>query len=165
STTVVHPDGQGSLQVTPDGTSVNGGGGSDLTGAGTVTAAEEYYAMLWANVPGGGVSLTVLVNWHDSGGSFLSSSLGTFVTPDAGEWTHVQETVTAPGSASQATVWAWHTGTPDAAEVWYAWAVRLVPANATSPQDFTVVRAGNGVVKAHPAGEQVSLYRPTIRAL
>lgn len=36
---------------------------------------------------------------------------------------------------------------------------------ASSPQTFTVTRGVNGVVKAHPAGAAVSLYKPAVLAL
>ncbi|WP_242908667.1 hypothetical protein [Actinomadura terrae] len=167
STAVVHAElgAAGSILITPDGVSAGGGGGSDLTGVGTITPGAIYTAMMWAYSPGGWSNILVLVNWHDAGGAFLGSSVGTSHALPAGTWTHIQADFTAPASASQATVWAWHGSTPAASNVWYAWAVRLVPANSTSPQTMTVERSINGVVKAHGAGTDVRLAQPTFIAL
>lgn len=157
-----------SLQITPDGVSASGGAIGAATAVGSITPGQTYTVCMWAYSPGGWSDLRPCVDWYDSGAVFLSSGLGVATVVPAGQWTFIQQTLTAPASASIATPRARHGGTPPASAVWYAWGIRLVPtasATASSPQQVTVVRAVNGISKALPAGSAVSLYQPVVLAL
>jgi hypothetical protein len=163
STAVVNSshDAVASLLITPDGVSASGGANEvPRSAVGTVTPAAQYRASLWAYSPGGWSDLRAAVDWFDSSDVFLSSSLGSGTSVPAATWTMLQQTFTAPASASRASVRARHGGTPAAGNIWYAWAILLVPMTSfsTSPQTFTVTRSVNGVVKSHVAGEAVRLW-------
>ncbi|MFF0295545.1 carbohydrate binding domain-containing protein [Kitasatospora sp. NPDC004614] len=167
STVVVHTEagGAASIQITPNGTSVSGGAAGALTAPGTVIPGQTYTVGMWAYSPTGWSDLRPAVDWSDAAGTFLSSGLGSATAVPAGQWTHIQQTLTAPAGASRATPRARHGGTPSASAVWYAWAIRLVPTASvatTSPQQMTVIRAVNGISKALPAGTPVALADPSL---
>lgn len=125
STSVVHPDGNGSMQLTPDGGSA-GGAGSGLF---AVTGGESYVASMWAySEEGYDGGVTVLIKWYTTGEVFLSSDQGTLIELPADEWVETGDTFTAPQTAEFAAVWAWQPGTPAGTDVWYAWNVRMSPA-------------------------------------
>jgi len=44
-------------------------------------------------------------------------------------------------------------------------AIRYDNFEVISPQHYTVTRSRNGIVKSHPAGTGVALFRPATRAL
>ncbi len=156
-----------SILITPDGVSVSGGANATRTAAGTVTAGNSYVACLWAYSPGGWSDLRPCVDWADSGGVFLSSTLGSGFTVTAGVWTFLTQTFVAPASASMATMRARHGGTPAAANTWYAWGIRLLPVAAapSSPQTVAVTRSVNTVVKAQTAGTPITVATAAIAAL
>lgn len=161
-------DAVASMLITPNGSSAAGGTQSDLTGVGTVTPAASYVASLWAYSPAGWTDLRPAIDWYDSSGVFLSSSLGSGTSVAAGTWTYITQTLVAPASASQAKMRARHGSTPSAGDVWYVWAPRLVDAASvvsTSPQSMTVIRSVNGVVKPQLTGADVRLNQPAILAL
>ncbi|OLT24424.1 hypothetical protein BJF79_13865 [Actinomadura sp. CNU-125] len=124
STAQVHPDGVGSMLITPDGGNPACGGGSGLV---PVTPRAGYSASLWAYSPGGWDDIRVLINWSDSSEVFLGSSVGAAVAVPAGEWTEVAWSFTAPDEAAFASVWAWQSANPTAGDAWYAWDVRVAP--------------------------------------
>lgn len=164
-TTIVQPGYAGSMKVTPSGTDAFVFGGSDFTGAGTITAAKDYLAEMFVYSPGGGTHFGITVNWHDSAATFLSASNLLDQTVPAATWTYLSFAVTAPASASQATIYANLGGTPAASSVFYMSAVKLIPANDASPQTFTVTRSVNGVVKAQASGAEVTVAEPAYVAL
>lgn len=157
-----------SLQITPDGVAASGGVVGQATAVGSITPGQTYTVCMWAYSPGGWSDLRPAVDWYDSGGVFLSSGLGSGTSAPAAQWTFIQQTLTAPASASSATPRARHGGTPPATAVWYAWAIRLVPTasvTSSSPQQVSVVRSVNGISKALPAGSAVNLFQPVVLAL
>jgi hypothetical protein len=157
-----------SVLVVPDGVSASGGVRGNLTGVGTVTPGASYIACMWVYSPGGWSDLRPCVDWYDSSGTFLSSGLGSATSVPAATWTFIQQTLTAPASASQAAMRGRHGGTPAAANTWDAWGLRLVPSASVlsaSPQTMTVIRSVNGVVKPQAAGSDVRLFQPAIAAL
>lgn len=171
STAVVH-SGYGavaSLLITPNGVSASGGANADPhTAAGTITPGASYTAVAWAYSPGGWSDLRTAVDWYDASDVFLSSSLGSGTSVTAGAWTFLEQTFTAPASASRASVRARHGGTPTAGDIWYAWGIRLIPdasVSSTSPQTMTVIRSVNGIVKAHSSGADARLATPMILGL
>jgi hypothetical protein len=170
STAVVNTarDAEASLLITPNGSSASGGASGTPTGVGTVTPGASYRVCMWAYSPGGHADLRPAIDWADAAGTFISSGLGSGTAVAAGVWTYIEQTLTAPALASQATPRARHGGTPATGAIWYAWAIRLVPVatiTTTSPQTLTVVRSRNGVIKALPSGSDVRLTTPMILSL
>ncbi|RPE34910.1 hypothetical protein [Kitasatospora cineracea] len=158
----------GSMQITPDGVTASGGAVGASTGVGSVTPGASYTVALWAYSPGGWSDLRPAADWYDAGGAFISSGLGSGTSVSAGQWTYIQQTLTAPALASYATPRARHGGTPPVSAVWYVWGVRMVAASSvttSSPQQMTVIRSVNGVVKTQLPGADVRLYQPMILAL
>ncbi|WP_329471677.1 carbohydrate binding domain-containing protein [Streptomyces sp. NBC_01723] len=168
STAVVHPDphARGSLLLTPAGGAAFAGLLGDLSGVGTVTPGASYIISAWVYSRNGWSDVRPSIYWYDSGGGFLSTSAAGALAVPAGQWTFLQETFTAPASASQAKARLRHGNTPAATDLLYAWAVRITSATAgTGPQTFTVVRSVNGISKSHAAGADVRLAQPNYAAL
>jgi hypothetical protein len=163
STAQVHPNGVASALITPDGTSATGGINSVSTAVGSITAGQSYTAVLWVYSPGGWSDIRPGIDWQDSAGALISNAFGAQTAAPAGMWTRMSVTLTAPAGVSRAVVRGRHAGTPAAGDIWYAWGIRLIPAG--SPQQMTVIRSANGVVKAHGSGEDVRLAPPPILAL
>jgi hypothetical protein len=127
----VHPQAEGSIQIVPDGVSASGGAAGTMTAVGSIQPGATYVVSLWAYSAGGWSDLRPAVDWSTSAGAFISSSLGSAFVVPAGTWTFLQQTVTAPATASRATMRARHGGTPSAANTWFAWAVRLTQPKAS----------------------------------
>ncbi|UOB09061.1 carbohydrate binding domain-containing protein [Streptomyces sp. HP-A2021] len=127
ATTVVnpHPRAAASLLVTPNGVAAVGGALCTQTAVDSITPGAQYTASMWVYSPGGWSELRPAVNWHDSAGTFLSSSFGSASAVSAGVWTYLEQTFTAPALASRAVVRAHHSGTPASSDVYYVWAVRV----------------------------------------
>ncbi len=167
TTAVVNSDAgaAASMMITPDGVSASGGVLGAATAPGSITPGQTYTVCMWAYSPGGWADVRPAVDWATAAGAFISSGLGVGTAVPAGQWTYIQQTFTAPASASMATPRARHGGTPPASAVWYAWAIRLLPTasiSATSPQQMTVIRAVNGIAKAQAAGTPVALADPSM---
>ncbi|MCZ4602910.1 hypothetical protein O3S80_03815 [Streptomyces sp. Lzd4kr] len=127
-----HPRALGSLLITPDGVSATGGADGTMTAAGSVTAGASYVASMWVFSPTGWSDLRPVVDWYDSAGaSLLSTSSGSATVVAASVWTYIEQTFTAPASASRAVARAEHGGTPASGDVWYAWAVRLTRSSSS----------------------------------
>jgi hypothetical protein len=126
STAVVHPKARGSLRITPNGSSATGTALCTLTPVGSIQPGAQYTVSLWAYSPGGWTGLQPAVNWHNSAGSYVSTSSSSGFTVPAGKWTHLKQTVTAPATASRAALIALHSNTPSASDIWYVWAARLI---------------------------------------
>lgn len=154
-----------SLQITPDGSSSAGGVNGARTAAGTVTVGATYTAVCRVYSPLGWSDLRAVIDWYDSGGVFLSSSLGSATVVAAGTWTFLTQSFVAPASADSLVPRARHGGTPAVTDIWYTWAIRVIPdasVLSTSPQNFTMARSINGVVKNHNDNSSVTLAAPTI---
>lgn len=133
STAFVHPDrgALASLLITPNGVASVGGALCAQTAVGSIIPGAQYIASMWVYSPGGWSDLRPAVNWHDSAGTFVSSSFGSGSVVPAGQWTFLQQTFTAPSTASRAVMRAHHSGTPAASDVYYVWAVRITQAKAS----------------------------------
>lgn len=162
STAQVHPNGIASILITPDGTSATGGATADSVAG--ITAGEDYIAVAWVYSPAGWSDIRVGVDWKDSSDVLVGSPVfdGQTAAP-AATWTRLQKTFTAPAGAARAAVRVRHASTPAATDIWYAWGIRLIPAG--SPQQMSVIRSLNGVVKAHDSGDDVRLSQPMILSL
>lgn len=127
SQTFVHPHSRavGSMRIAPDGVSATGGALGDLTGVGTINPGGVYVLSAWVFSVNGWSDLQPAVNWYDSGGTLLSSATGTSMSAGASVWTYLEQTFTAPASASQAKVRLRHGGTPTTSDIWYVWAARI----------------------------------------
>src|SRR5690606_31610752 len=122
STAQAH-DGTASLLITPDGTS--GSGGANAAGLVPVTPGETILVSLWAYSPSGWSDLRPCADWHDAGGAFLSSELGSGFAVPAATWTYLEQTLTVPAGAAFAKMRARHGSTPSASDIWYADQVEL----------------------------------------
>lgn len=121
STSVVHPDGDGSMRITPSGGTACGAG-SNLV---AVSPGESYSANMWAYSAAGWDGVQTLINWYDSGTNFLFSDFGISMEVPAGMWVENGCTFIAPDNAAYGAVWAWQNGTPAVSDVWYVWNVTL----------------------------------------
>lgn len=136
STAVVHPHGVASLLITPNGSSASGG--ADLTPrtpVGSIIPGASYIASCWVYSPDGWSDLRACIDWYDSANVLISSSLGSASVVAAGQWTFLQQTLTAPANASRAAVRARHGGTPAAGNIWYAWGLRITQTKASTLHD------------------------------
>jgi hypothetical protein len=120
-----HPRALGSMRIVPDGVSAAGGALGDLTGVGSITPGGVYTLSAWVFSVNGWTDLQPAVNWYDSGGALISSVTGTSMSASASVWTWLEQTFTAPATASQAKVRMRHGGTPAASDIWYVWAARI----------------------------------------
>ena len=126
STTVVnpHPEAVASLAVTPDGVGASASARTDLSAVGTVTPGQRYVVSCWVRLTSTSSGIRPEVQWYDAAGVLLSSS-GSALSANAREWTFLQQTVTAPASASRYRIAVRLDGTPPSSDVFYAWAPRL----------------------------------------
>jgi len=130
-------EGSASLLITPDGVSASGGAIAD--GLVPVTPGRPVRASMWVYSPGGWNDLRPLVDWHDASQAFMSSELGSGFAVPAGQWTHLQQTLTPPAGAAYAKLRARHGGTPSASDIWYVDELMLVdPASGGLTVPFTV---------------------------
>lgn len=132
-TTIVHSalGATRSIKVTPDGVSATGGTVAALSGVGSVVVGAQYVVSGWVYSTNGWTDLRACVDWHDSAGVFLSSSIGTGISVPAGQWTYHTQVLTAPASASQARARIRHGATPPSSNPYYVWGVRLTPLRAS----------------------------------
>lgn len=132
STGQVHPNPRAaaSLLIVPDGVTAVGGALCTLTAIDSITPGALYVLSMWVYSPGGWSDLRPAVNWHNAAGTFISSSFGSGSAVPAGAWTYLQQTFTAPATASRAVVRAHHAGTPASSDGYYVWAVRITRAKA-----------------------------------
>lgn len=132
STAFVHPQGLGSLRVTPDGSGNFANAVSELTAVGSVVPGALYVASMWVYSPNGYSDIRPIINWHNAAGTYLSTTAGpSAMAVPAGTWTFLQQTLTAPASASMASVLANERGTPTAGDVFYVWGLRVTQPKAS----------------------------------
>lgn len=126
STAVVHPhpNAVASLLVTPTAAGT-ANAVSAVTDAGTINPGGQYTASAWVYSPNGYTDLRPIINWHDSAGTYLSTSSGSAIEVSAGVWTLIEQTLTAPASASRASVLASEADTPAVGDIFYVWAARI----------------------------------------
>lgn len=139
-----HPKAKASLLIVPDGVNASGGANCTMTAAGTVTPGANYVASMWVYSPGGWSDLRPVTDWFDAAGSYLSSGLGSATVVPAGVWTYIEQTLTAPTSASRVSSRARHGGTPAASNSYYVWAVRTTRPKASWLYDAFGRTASNG---------------------
>ncbi|MGW1405018.1 hypothetical protein [Streptomyces sp. NPDC002403] len=157
-----------SLLLTPAGTPTPGVLSEPRSPAGSITPGASYTMCGWVHSPAGWADMRIVTDWYTAADVLLSTSPSTAVTVPAGVWTYISVTATAPATASRSRVRTRQGGTPTPADVSYWWGIRLIPdasMTTTSPQQMTVVRSVNGIVKPQPAGADVRLAHPAIVAL
>jgi hypothetical protein len=132
STAVVHPHPRAvaSMLITPDGSLANANAIGASPGV-AVAAGNSYTASAWVYAPGGYDSVRVTVNWHNSSNTYLSTSASTTYSIDAGEWTYIEQSVTAPASAAFGRIAVSEINSPTASEIMYVWAARLTSTKAS----------------------------------
>ncbi|MEU6649519.1 hypothetical protein ABZ904_08730 [Streptomyces sp. NPDC046900] len=120
-----------SLLITPDGVAASGGANCTKTAVGSIAPGASYVASMWVYSPGGHSDLRPCIDWFDSAGAFLSTGLGSGTAVSTGAWTYLEQPLTAPANASQASVRARHGGTPSSSAIYYVWAVRIAQTDAS----------------------------------
>ncbi|MFJ4682063.1 carbohydrate binding domain-containing protein [Streptomyces sp. NPDC088789] len=131
-----HPRATASLLVTPNGSGSVANTVGALTPVGSITPGAPYVASMWVYSPGGWADLRPVINWHDASSTYLSTSSGSTVMPvPAGQWVYLEQTLTAPASASRAAVLGSERGTPGAGDVYYVWAPRVTRATSSWLRD------------------------------
>lgn len=124
----VHPDpiAAGSLKMTPDGSlgDANALGPADQM---DVVPQNVYRTGTWVFIPAGWADVRTRVNWHDSGGSYLSTSSSTANVVAANTWTWIEQDQTAPASAATGRILVSLIGDPDTTDVAYFWNSKMVP--------------------------------------
>lgn len=135
ATVIPHPDAAGSLKVTPDGVTAAVGARSAHTPAGSITPGGSYVASGWLFSGTASSDVRFVIDWYDSADVLLSSSLGSASSLVASTWTYLDQTLTAPASASRAAVRTYRGGTPAVGAVTYHWAVRITRLKASTVFD------------------------------
>jgi len=127
STSNVHPNpaAVASLQVTPAGAVATVYALTDLSAVGTVSPGARYVIGGWVWLTTASSNIRAEAQWFTSAGASISVS-GTAQTVPAKTWTYIEETVTAPATASRYKLAAALAGTPAAGDIYYIWAWRLV---------------------------------------
>jgi len=103
-----------------------------MTAASSITAGATYTLSGWVFSPDGWSDLQVCVDWYDAAGTTLvSAATGTGQSVGASVWTYLEQQFTAPATASRAVPRLRHAGTPSAADVYWAWAVRIARSSSS----------------------------------
>lgn len=134
STAFVHPDplAKGSARVTPDGVSASGGMNlTTRTAVGSITPGARYTASCWVYGVLAHTDVRTAVDWYDSSDVFLSSSLGSASSVTAGSWTYLEQTLTAPASASRAATRFRFGSTPASTKIFYVWDLTIARVKAS----------------------------------
>jgi hypothetical protein len=138
STTFVHPDplAKGSAKVTPDGVSASGGMNlTTRTAVGSITPGARYTASCWVYGVLAHTDVRTAIDWYDSSDVFLSSSLGSASSIAAGAWTYLEQTLTAPTSASRAATRFRFGSTPASTKIFYVWDLTIARVKASLVYD------------------------------
>lgn len=130
------------------------------------TVGASYTATAWAYATGAVANVRISISWYNSGGTFLSSSLGSTVNLTGGVWQKLTVTATAPASGVKARYIPQIFSSPANGTVVYFDDADMVAdaAGVTSSGPYTqlafVTRSVNGAVLAHASGEAVTLHPP-----
>lgn len=116
----------GSMKITPPGAVAFGGA---VTAAlGPCTGGVTYLMQGWFSSAAGWADCRICVDWYDSSGAFISSSIGVGVAaPAGGAWMLSRQTFAAPANATQRIVRARQGGTPAASDVLWVDDVVFMP--------------------------------------
>jgi hypothetical protein len=107
--------------LTPDGASAQAVAKCELVpidSNATVPGPRVLTADAWLYSPTGYGSVSLSINWYDSGGSYLSTSSNTSGIA-AATWTHIVNTFLAPATAAYAALVPTESGTPAASNLLY----------------------------------------------
>jgi hypothetical protein len=171
-TTARHHTGTGSLAITSTGagtaTTSSCPPADILTEGMAVSPGDQCTCSVWFKAGPSGRYVAAAIDWYDSGGTFLATSIGTALIASPANWQQATATFSAPAGAAFAAADLQVAYTLlDAGLVTYADDVTLtdLTSGGELTQQFTVIRGVNGIVKPHFAGEPVSLAHPAIVAL
>lgn len=139
STDYLHPNqaSTGTMKITPDGGVAFVGATSTHTAVGTITPGNRYKVSFWAYSPLGWADVRPTASWYTSADGFISTTGSAAMAVPAAQWTYVEETFTAPATASRSAARARMGGTPAATDVLYVWGVRITELTAVSPNWYT----------------------------
>lgn len=145
STAVVSPDPRavGSMLVTPAGGASAVSARSDLTAVDSIVPGQQYVISGWFYSPDGWSALYPSAQWCDASGSVMSSGGDTQSVP-AGQWTYLEDTVTAPSSTSRVRIVARADNTPSASDIYYVWALRITRTSSSAVYDTFARTASSG---------------------
>jgi hypothetical protein len=171
-TTAAAHSGTGSLLITASAaasmTAASCTAGNILTQGLPVSPSDTVTLTAWFRAQASVQQCQCGIDWYDGTGTYLSSSAGGSADDTLTGWTEMSLTASAPASAAFARATLNVFGALGVGAVsHYADDVFFgnVTAGGIPQQQFTVVRSVNGIVKAHSAGEALSLAHPAIIAL
>jgi hypothetical protein len=122
------------LAVTPDGVSAAGGVNQVPHGpAGSVVPGQSYVADCWVWSATGWSDVRAAVDWYTAADVFISSSTGSATAAVAGTWTHLQQTFTAPATASRPVMRFRYGGSPAVSQKFYVFGLVLM--DPSQPED------------------------------
>jgi len=115
-----------SMLITPDGVTAAGGATSSRTATATINPGGLYTVSLWVYSPIGHSDFAPVVDWYTSGDAYISTGgLGSGLSVPAAVWTLLEQTVTAPATASKAAMRARFGTTPPSSTLFYLYGVRI----------------------------------------
>lgn len=135
--------GEWSLELTPDGVAEFPNAGSDQF---PVTPGEDYTVSGWVRCTEAR-TVSLNINWFDSGMSFLSTGSNDEVVA-ANTWTFLQATFTAPGTAAFANMAPGLTSFPASSVLLYGDILTIRPAGGMPEQSPYDLRLGGETVRA-----------------
>lgn len=135
------------FRVVPNGSSASGGANNAHTPVGSIVPGQSYTAYGWVYSPAGWADLRAAIDWYTAADAFISTGgLASGTAVPAGVWTLLRQTLTAPATASRASVRLRHGGTPAATDVYYGWGVLLF--DPSLPPDPRMVPDATAVVQS-----------------
>lgn len=120
-----------------------------------VVVGASYRAVMWARSATALTNVQMSIDWFDGSGSYLSTSSQT-LSLVANTWTQFDATYAAPASAATATCGPTLQSSPATGSA--IWVDDLDLLGTGLSQVASVTRSINGVVRAHVAGEAITLY-------
>ena len=129
-----------------------------------VVPGMRYTASAWVQSMATLPDVRVTIDWSDANHSYLSTTDSGPASLTAGSWVQRVVTVTAPAGAAYAQYGTTIGSSPSVGTVLYTDDV-ILTSSTVLYQTATVIRAVNGIPKAHTGGEPVHIANPARYAL
>ncbi len=130
------------MKITPPGATASGG--AILHTRAPCTGGQTYSVEAWFYAEAGWSDARAAIDWYDSAGAFITSSLGSATVVAAGVWTLSRQVFTAPANAAEGQPRARQGGTPAASDVLWVDDIDYGPV-------LTVATTGTGPIWTHSA--------------
>lgn len=145
-------------------TAAGGGSNADLRASTTlVTPLLTYEVAAWVFSPLGSTHIQAVLDFFTAAFGFISeSNSGDLIVP-ANTWTRISRQAIAPATTGILQYGVTIASAPAAGTLLYVDDIDIKLMNGG--QTFPVRRSVNGIIKAHAAGEAVTLWRPATLAL